>query len=315
MSDMILDVSIGPQSVTKDNTRRLMIDVLIALLPTTIWGIYLFGWEAAWVVAVSIASCVGMEYIYTKCMKLPTTIGDGSAFVTGLLLGLNLSSTVPWWICVIGAFVAIVMAKMLFGGLGYNFINPALAARCFLLISFTARMTSFTYDSVTGPTPLAVMKTEGYTSYQLLDLFLGYKGGVIGEVSILALLMGACYLLLRRVINWRIPMLYLLTFAVYTFFFGQYTFDVNYTLIQLCSGGIVLGAFFMATDYTTSPVTPKGEILFAVLLGLLTGLFRGPNAEGVSYAIIVGNLLVPLIERVTVPKFFGKEGRRRHDKA
>ncbi|MDO5695182.1 MAG: RnfABCDGE type electron transport complex subunit D [Eubacteriales bacterium] len=312
MSDIILDVSIGPQSVTRDDTKRLMTDVLIALAPSALWGMYVFGLEAVLTLLISVAACVGFEYVYTKLMKLPTSIGDFSAVVTGLLLGMNLSSTVPWWLCIIGAFVAIIFAKMLFGGLGYNFINPALAARCFLLISFTARMTSFTYDAVTGPTPLAVMKTDGYGAVNLLDMFLGYKGGVIGEVSILALLLGAAYLLIRRVITLRIPLAYILTFTVYTFFFGQFQFDWYYTLLQLCTGGIVLGAFFMATDYTTSPVTPKGEIVFGILLGLLTGLFRGPNSEGVSYAIIIGNLLVPLIERATVPRFFGKEAKRKN---
>lgn len=312
----MLDVAAGPQTVTKDDTKRLMTDVLIGLAPTTLWGLYLFRLDAFITLALCIVACVGFEYLYTKLMKLPTTIGDRSAIVTGLLLGLNLSSNIPWWICIIGSFVAIVMAKMLFGGIGYNFMNPALAARCFLLISFTARMTSFlvvkghTLDATTGPTPLAIQKTEGYQGLNLLDMFLGYKGGVIGEVSILALLIGFIYLLVRRVVTLRIPLAYLLTFAVFTFFFGKYNFDIQYVLMQLCTGGVVLGALFMATDYTTSPVTPKGEIVFGIMLGIMTGLFRGPNSEGVSYAIILGNLFVPLIERVTVPKFFGKEGKQ-----
>lgn len=307
MSDLILDVSVGPQTVANHSTRSLMRDVLIALAPATIWGIYIFGLPALITILVSVGSCIFFEFIYEKLMKLPVTISDGSAAVTGLLLGLNLTSTIPWWICVIGAFVAIIFAKMLFGGIGYNFINPALAARCFLLISFTARMTSFTYDAVTGPTPLAVMKTEGYENVDLLNMFLGFRSGVIGEISILCLLLGGLYLVYRRVITFTIPVVYIVSFAVFTFFLGQYAFNFEYVLIQVMSGGVVLGAIFMATDYSSSPVTPKGQLIFGLLLGLLTALFRGPNSEGVSYAIIICNLLVPLIERATVPKFFGKE--------
>lgn len=306
----ILDVSVGPQSVAKDNTRKLMLKVLIALLPTSIWGIYIFGIQALMTIVICVISCVGFEYLYCKIMKIDITVGDFSAIVTGLLLALNLTSTIPWFVCVIGSFVAIVMAKMIFGGIGYNFINPALAARCFLLISFTARMTSFTYDSVTGPTPLALAKTGDIDKLKILDLFIGNKAGVIGEVSIICILIGAVYLLITKVITLRIPLAYILTFAILMFFIGKNQFDINYVCIEVLSGGLIFGAFFMATDYTTSPVTPKGEIIFGILIGFLTALFRGPNSEGVSYAIILGNLVVPLIERVTIPKFFGKERKR-----
>lgn len=306
-NEILLNVSVGPQSVAKDDTKNLMLKVIVALLPTTIWGIYVFGIQAALTILVCIFSCVFFEYIYCKGMKIPVTVTDLSAVVTGLLLALNLTSTIPWWICVIGSFVAIILAKMLFGGIGYNFINPALAARCFLLISFTARMTSFTYDAVTGATPLSVIKTQGINNINILDLFIGNKAGVIGEVSILCILIGALFLIVTKVINIRIPLAYILTFALVMFFIGKQQFDLRYVLIEVLSGGLIFGAFFMATDYTTSPVTPKGEIIFGIILGVLTALFRGPNSEGVSYAIILGNLLVPLIERVTIPNFFGKE--------
>lgn len=304
---LILNVAVGPQSVTKDNTSRLMLKVLIALLPTTFWGIWTFGYKALITVLVCVLSCILFEYLYCKFMKLKNTIGDLSAAVTGLLLALNLTSEIPWWICIIGSFVAIIMAKQLFGGIGYNFINPALAARCFLLISFTGRMTEFTYDGLSSATPLAMMKFKGIDSVDLLQLFLGNKGGTIGEVSILCLLIGAIFLLVTKVITLRIPVSYILSFSVVTFLFGASQFDLKYLLLQIMSGGLILGAFFMATDYSTSPVTLKGEILFGIILGVLTALFRGPNAEGVSYAIILGNILVPLIERVTIPKYFGQE--------
>jgi len=202
---------------------------------------------------------------------------------------------------------AIVVVKQLYGGLGQNFMNPALAARCFLLISFTGKMSSFDLDGVTGPTPLAVMRAGG--EYNVMNMFVGRIPGTIGEVSVIALLIGAVYMLVRKVITIRIPATYIITFALFIFIFGG--FDVNYTLAHLCGGGLIFGAFFMATDYVTSPITPKGQIAFGILLGLLTGIFRlwGGSAEGVSYAIILSNILVPLIEKVTLPKAFGKEGK------
>lgn len=314
MDNLKLNVCIGPQSVDKNNTQKLMLKVLIALLPTTIWGIYIFKIEALITLLLCMGFCVFFEYLFCKIVKKKNTISDLSALVTGLLLGLNLTSTIPWYVCIIGSFVAIVMAKQLYGGIGYNFINPALAARCFLLISFTARMTSFKLDGITSATPLAIIKTKGYGEINIFELLIGYKSGVIGEVSILALLIGAIFLVVTKVIRLRIPFFYILSFAVITFLFGQYQFDLKYTFIEVLSGGLILGAFFMATDYTTSPVTPRGEIIFGVIIGILTALFRIPNAEGVSYAIIIGNLLVPLIDRITLPRHFGKEVRRRESK-
>lgn len=297
-----------------------MWDVILALMPAAIFGIYNFGIKAAVLIATCVATCVLTEYIWQKAMKLPLTVSDGSAALTGLLLALNLSATFPIWMAILGSVFAIIIVKQLFGGLGQNFMNPALGARCFLMVSFAGKMTSFTYDGVTGATPLAILKngsttqsvadvlTTGDTS--VLDMFLGTIGGTIGETSTVALLVGALYLLIRKVITWRIPVCYIATFAVFVLLFGGRGLDVTYLAAQLCGGGLMLGAFFMATDYVTSPITPKGQIVFGILLGILTGVFRiyGASAEGVSYAIIICNLLVPLIERVTIPVPFGKEG-------
>ena len=208
---------------------------------------------------------------------------------------------------IIGSVFAIIIVKQLFGGLGQNFMNPALGARCFLMVSFAGQMTSFTYDGVTGATPLAQIKM-GTGTPKLLDMFLGTTGGTIGETSVVALLIGAAYLVARKVISLRIPVTYIVTFAIFAILFGQH--DIMYLAKELCGGGLILGAFFMATDYVTSPITPKGQIVFGIILGVLTGVFRifGASAEGVSYAIIISNLLVPLIERVTIPVPFGKEG-------
>ena len=286
-----------------------MWDVFLALMPATLFGVWNFGYKAAVLIVACIATSVLTEYIWQKAMKLPLTVSDGSAAVTGLLLALNLSSTFPVWMAMLGSVFAIIIVKQLFGGLGQNFMNPALGARCFLMVSFAGKMTSFTYDGVTGATPLALIK-NGDNSTNLLDMFLGTIGGTIGETSTLALLIGAAYLLIRKVITWRIPVCYIATFAIFALIFGGHGFDMTYLAKELCGGGLMLGAFFMATDYVTSPITAKGQIVFGILLGILTGVFRiyGASAEGVSYAIIICNLLVPLIERVTLPVPFGKEG-------
>ena len=252
-----------------------------------------------------------LEYVFETLMKKPITISDGSALVTGMILGLNMPPTIPLWIPVLGGMFAIIVVKQLYGGLGQNWMNPALAARCFLLISFAGSMTRFTdpvTDAVAGATPLAVIKAGG--EYDLMSMFIGKIPGTIGEVSFIALLIGAAYLLVRKVISIRIPATYILTFAVFAFIFGRQ--DMGYVLAELCGGGLIFGAFFMATDYVTSPITPRGQIIFGVCLGILTGLFRifGGSAEGVSYAIIFCNMLVPLIERVTIPTAFGKGGKK-----
>jgi electron transport complex protein RnfD len=286
-----------------------MWDVFLALMPATLFGVWNFGYKAAVLIVACIATCVLTEYIWQKAMKLPLTVSDGSAALTGLLLALNLSSTFPVWMAILGSVFAIIVVKQLFGGLGQNFMNPALGARCFLMVSFAGQMTSFTYDGVTGATPLALIKSGDNTT-NLLDMFLGTTAGTIGETSTLALLIGAAYLLIRKVITWKIPVCYIVTFAIFALLFGGHGFDMTYLAKEICGGGLILGAFFMATDYVTSPITPKGQIVFGILLGILTGVFRiyGASAEGVSYAIIICNLLVPLIEKVTIPVPFGKEG-------
>lgn len=289
----------------KSSTTRIMLDVCIALMPACIFGIVNFGMRAFAVLAVSVASCVLFEYLYEKLMHKKVTVGDMSAVVTGLLIGMNMPSTIPLWMVVLGSAFAIIIVKQLFGGLGQNFMNPALAARCFLLISFAGRMTSFTYDGVTGATPLALLKAG--ESVDILKMFLGTTGGVIGETCVPAILVGALYLLIRRVIAPTIPLVYIGTFSVFLLIFGGHGFDMSFLAAHLCGGGLMLGAFFMATDYVTSPVSTGGKVIFGVILGIFTGLFRifGNSAEGVSYAIILSNLLVPIIEKITVPRAFG----------
>lgn len=307
MSDL-RNVSTSPHVRNKLSTSMIMFVVVIALLPTTIFGIYNFGYKAAIIIAVTIGSCVLTEYLYEKIMKLPNTIGDLSAVVTGLLLALNLPSEVPWWVALIGSVFAILIVKMLFGGLGQNFMNPALAARCFLLICFTARMTSFTYDGVTGATPLALIKNG--SAVNLMDMFIGKIPGTIGETSALLILVGGLFLVFTKVIDFRIPFTYIATFVLFIGLFSGHGWDINYIAAEICGGGLMLGAFFMATDYVTSPISKKGRIIYGICLGILTGIFRckSSSAEGVSYAIIFCNLLVPLIEKITVPKCFGKGG-------
>ena len=302
------NVSTAPHVRSKLSTGRIMFCVILALLPTTVFGIYNFGINAAILVAVCIASCVLTEFVYEKCMKLPVTIGDFSAIVTGLLLALNLSADVPWWIGVIGSVFAILIVKMLFGGLGQNFMNPALAGRCFLLICFTARMTTFSYDGVTGATPLA--NIDNGTAVNLMDMFIGRIPGTIGEVSTVLILAGGIFLIIMGIIDFRIPFTYLCVFVIFIGIFSEQGWNADYIAGQLCGGGLMLGAFFMATDYVTSPITKKGRVIYGICLGLMTGLFRcfSSSAEGVSYAIIICNLLVPLIEKFTVPKCFGKGG-------
>ena len=303
----LLNVSSSPHVRDNSSTFRIMLDVCIALLPACVFGVVNFGVRALWVLLVSVASCVLSEFLFEKILKKPNTIGDLSAVVTGLLLGMNLPSTIPLWMAALGGVFAIVIVKQLFGGLGQNFMNPALGARCFLLISFAGRMTTFTYDGVTGATPLAILKTEGLSSVNVMDMFIGNIGGVIGETSVIALLVGALYLFIRRVITPLIPVVYVGVFAIFILLFGGQGFDLKFLAAHICGGGLMLGALFMATDYVTSPVTNLGKVIYAAILGILTGLYRvfGNAAEGVSYAVIFTNLLVPIIEKFTVPRAFG----------
>lgn len=288
-----------------------MLMVVISLLPATFFGIWNFRHENAWILIVlTTAAAVLAEYLWEKLMHKPVTIKDFSAVVTGLLLALNLPPTLPWWMGVVGAFFAIIVVKQLFGGLGQNFMNPALGARCFLLICFAGKMTNFVYDGVTGPTPLANLKAgESVDSFAML---IGNTSGTIGETSVIALMIGAMFLILMGVIDLRIPGTYILTFVIFISLFGGHGFDPQYITAHLCGGGLMLGAWFMATDYVTSPITSKGKIVYGICLGCLTGLFRlfGGSTEGVSYAIIISNLLVPLIEKATLPKPFGKGGEK-----
>lgn len=313
MSDLF-SVTSAPHVRDKMDTQHIMLLVIVSLLPASIFGICNFGIRALFVILVTIISCVLSEYIYEKIVHKKSTIRDLSAVVTGLLLGLNLTHTIPLWMAALGGVFAIVVVKMLFGGLGQNFMNPALGARCFLVISFTAQMTSFTYDGVTGATLLTKLKAG--ESVNIMRMLIGNEGGTIGETSVIALLLGAIILILFGIIDLRIPGTYILTFAIFVLLFGGHGLDISYLVAQICGGGLILGAFFMATDYVTSPITPAGKIVFGICLGLLTGIFRifGASAEGVSYAIIISNLLVPLIERVTIPRAFGIK-REKEEKA
>ena len=316
MSDL-LKVSSSPHVRAKDDTSRIMLYVIIALMPTTIFGIFNFGLRALLLVIVCIVTCILSEYLFEKAVGKKNTIQDLSAAVTGLLLALNLPHTLPIWQAVLGSVFAIVIVKMLFGGLGQNFMNPALGGRAFLIISFAATMTNFEYDGVAASTPLALLKNG--ESVNTLDMLIGRTGGTIGETSTLMILIGAIILILLGVIDLVIPGVYILTFSLFIILFGGKGFDTTFLVAHLCGGGLMLGAFFMATDYVTSPITPMGKVIFGICLGLLTGVFRvfGNSAEGVSYAIIFSNLLVPLIEKVTVPRAFGvvKEKKVREVKA
>ena len=300
-------VSSNPHVRAKITTSHIMLAVVIALLPTSIYGIYNFGLKAAVLILVTVASTVLTELVYEIAMKKKVTIGDFSAVVTGLLLALNLPVSAPWWIGVIGGVFAILVVKMLFGGLGQNFMNPALAARCFLLISFTGIMTNFECDAYTGATPLAALKSG--ETVNVYNMVIGKCNGTIGETSMVMILVGAILLLLLGIIDLRVPGTYIVSFVIFLGLFSGNGFDWNYISAHLAGGGLMLGAFFMATDYVTRPITVKGQYLYGILLGFLTCVFRvfGPGAEGVSYAIIIGNLLVPLIEKVTRPRAFGKK--------
>ena len=309
----LLHVSSSPHVRCADTTQNLMLDVVIAMLPAAAFGVYRFGLYSLAVILATVAACVASEYVYEKLMHKPNTISDFSAVVTGMILALNMPPEIPLWIPMLGGVFAIIVVKQLYGGLGQNFMNPALAARCFLLISFAGLMNNFSsaaigFDSLTGATPLASMRAGN--GADLSALFLGMIPGTIGEVSTLALLIGGVYMIVKKVISPKIPLMYIGTFAVFVFLFGG--FDLSYVLNQVCAGGLVFGAFFMATDYVTSPITPKGQVVYGVVLGLITGIFRlwGASPEGVSSAIILSNLFVPMIERYTLPKAFGKEGKQ-----
>ena len=324
--EQMYNVSSNPHIRDKMTTSRIMQLVVIALLPTTLFGIWNFGVHALLVVLATVASSVFFEWLYDRLMHKKNTITDFSAVVTGLLLALNMPPQIPLWMPVLGSAFAIIVVKQLFGGLGQNFMNPALAGRCFLMISFAAKMTDFSVsdsyrgvlDTVTGATPLAALKKQGFvaaSSIPVKDLFIGNIQGTIGETSALAILIGAVILLAFKVIDLKVPLTYIGSFTVFVIFYmlgSGMGFDGNYLLSHLFGGGLMLGAWFMATDYVTTPITPKGQLIYGCCLGILTAIFRlvGGSAEGVSYAIIFCNLLVPIIEKVTKPVAFGKGGKK-----
>ncbi|MCR4832164.1 MAG: RnfABCDGE type electron transport complex subunit D [Butyrivibrio sp.] len=313
MSEM-MKVSSNPHVRSKVTTSNVMIWVAISLLPAAGFGIYNFGIDALIILALSVLSTVLSEFIYEKLMHKKITIGDFSAVVTGLLLGMNLPSTVPWWIPILGGMFAIIVVKMLFGGLGQNFMNPALGGRCFLVISFPAIMTNFVTDTFTGATPLTALKNG--QEVVVMDMIIGRTGGTIGETSMIALVFGACILIMLGIIDLRIPGSYIVSLLIFTAIFGGHGLNGAYLSAQLAGGGLMLGAFFMATDYVTSPITNAGKYVYGIFLGILTAILRiySGSAEGVSFAILIGNLLVPLIERFTQPRAFGIPKTRREAK-
>ena len=299
-----LTVSLSPHVRSGATTRRIMLDVCLALLPAVIFAVYWFGFGVLLTVLLSVASAILSEFLMEKALRRPVTIDDGSAAVTGLLLALTLPAGTPWYVPVLGSVFAICIAKQVFGGLGDNFVNPALAGRAFLLASFPAAMTTYPLaaDAVTSATPLS---SEFAGSVDYLQAFIGRIGGCIGEVSTLALLIGAAYLLIRRVIDWRIPLSYLGTMALLTVIGGGNVLD------SVLLGGTVLGAFFMATDYVTSPVTSWGRVIYGVGIGIINYTIRrwGAYPEGTTYAILLMNIAAPLIERFTRPRKYGEVKR------
>ena len=320
----------NPHIRSSETTRSIMLDVVIAMVPALIWAIVTFGMKALTLTAVSVIGCMFFEYMYRKVMKKPQSVGDLSAVVTGMLLAFVCPVTTPYWMILIGDFFAIIVVKQLFGGIGKNFVNPALAGRAFLLGSYAGVMTSWvdpaagkaplfgsTADVVTAATPLASMKGSGAEvaasfaalteKYSVVDMFLGKTGGSLGEVSALLLIIGGVYLVWRKVINWQTPVAYIATVAVLTFLFPKAGTGIEWMLYSLFGGGLMLGAIFMATDYATSPVTKKGQLIYGIGCGLFTVFIRyfGSYNEGVCYSIMVMNCCTALIDKYTKPTRFG----------
>lgn len=315
-----LVIAPAPHVQTLQSTPVIMRDVVIALLPALVVSTVVFGWSVLAVTALSVACCVGFEFLIQKYLVGgPVTVGNWSAVVTGVLLAFNLPATIPWWIVVIGAFVAIAVAKMTFGGLGKNPFNPALVGRVFLLIAYPVQMTTFpmpangNFDALSGATPLAAVKHGAAADVLgVQDLLLGNMPGSLGEVAAVALLVGFAYLLWRRVITWHIPVTVLATMALFAFVYAAATgmgaaMLWQYPLFHVLAGGALLGSIFMATDYSTSPMTVRGGVIFAVGIGLVTMSIRlwGAYPEGMSFAILIMNSAVPLINKYVKPKRFG----------
>ena len=322
--DSKLIVSSSPHVRSNEDTSYIMKQVIIALLPATLAGVYFFRLSAINVMFWCILGSVGFEWLCQKLSKKESTIGDFSAVVTGLLLAFNVPASLPWWMCLAGAAFAIIVVKMVFGGIGNNFVNPALAARAFLLASFPVAMTAWTktgvnwvssgnIDAVTTATPLSFLKagpqgiqtlTDSGTG--LFDMFIGNIGGTIGETSAILLILGGLYLMYKGIINYVIPVFYICTVAILMFILGG--FNIEFAMYQMVAGGLMLGAFFMLTDYTTSPMTKKGQIIYAIIAGVITTVIRlyGGYPEGVSYSILFVNVMTPLIDKYTKTKVFGE---------
>ena len=309
---MSLILSSAPHIRTKNTTGRLMANVLIALIPCTAAGIYYFGLRAALVLAVSTVSAVLAEFVWQKAARHKVTVMDGSAAVTGLLIGLIVSPTVPWWTVMVGSVFAVIVVKQLFGGIGDNFLNPALAARAVLLASWPARLTShpavgFTADAVSSATPLS-------TGAKLYDLFIGNVGGAIGETCKIAILVGLVYLLVTRTIAWRIPVVTVASAFLFNLILSG---SLNDSLVCILSGGLLFGAVFMATDYATSPMQSYAQMIYAALIGIITVVIRqwGSYPEGVTYAILLANIIAPLLDRFIPQKIYGVAGKKKEVKA
>ena len=325
-----LIASSSPHIRSNENTRSIMLDVIIAMLPALVWAIYNFGFKALISVAVSVVACLFWEWLYRKLLKKPQSIGDLSAVVTGMLLAFVCPPELPWWTLVIGAFFSIVVVKQLYGGIGCNFLNPALAGRAFLLASYATWMTTWAIpqirpDVTSAATPMAIMKEgteEAFTTlmsnYSIGDMFLGKVGGSLGEVSALCLLVGGVYLLIRKVISWQIPVAYIGTVAILTLIAAPAGIDnVQYMLYNVFGGGLMLGAIFMATDYATSPVTKPGQLIFGLGCGLLTCFIRrfGSYPEGVCYSILIMNCTTWLLDKYIRPVIYGAPKKEKKEAA
>ena len=325
-----LIASSSPHIRSVENTRSIMLDVIIAMLPALFWAIYNFGFKALLSVVVSVVACLFWEWLYRKLLKKPQSIGDLSAVVTGMLLAFVCPPELPWWALVIGAFFSIVVVKQLYGGIGCNFLNPALAGRAILLASYATWMTSWAIpqirpDVTSAATPMAIMKEgteEAFTTlmsnYSIGDMFLGKVGGSLGEVSALCLLVGGVYLLIRKVISWQIPVAYIGTVAILTLIAAPAGIDnVQYMLYNVFGGGLMLGAIFMATDYATSPVTKPGQLIFGLGCGLLTCFIRrfGSYPEGVCYSILIMNCTTWLLDKYIRPTIYGAVKKEKKEAA
>ncbi|MBQ3100009.1 MAG: RnfABCDGE type electron transport complex subunit D [Clostridia bacterium] len=327
----LLKVSASPHVKHWETGRVLMLDVVIAMIPALIWAVYLFGWRALTLTVISVASCMMFEFLFQKLLKRPITVLDCSSVVTGILLAFNLPVSTPLWIPVMGAFFAIVIVKQLFGGIGKNIVNPALAARVFIFTSWPNEIKNFilpfnkpsalnvTVDATATATPLVSLKQGVSPDVTLFDMIIGNMPGCIGEISVVLLVTGGLYLLARRVITWHIPVSFIATVAVLTYLFpqNQSVQAWEFMLTELCTGGLMLGAFFMATDYATSPVTSSGRVIYGIGCGLITVFIRyfGGYNEGVSFAILIMNLLVWYIDKFTRPRIFGALPKKKKEEA